>query len=179
MLLWPFCCSHLLLLLLPIFFILLIHHPYQNTDMMNRPPNTFASRLVAATAAAPLTTTTAAANNSNTYGNKPECIPLNDVCIPMPGNDSASSLSWSPVVWNNGSSSSKSNLLVSSNWDSGVRLWKVGQSQQQQQQQQPGAEATSMKTVQAIPQAMGTLLLCYSSFSHLLNVERDNDSGSE
>jgi hypothetical protein len=141
--------------------------------MMNRPPRSFASRLGAATTAAPLTTTTAAANNSNTYGNKPECISLNDVCIPMPGNDSTSSLSWSPVVWNNSSSgNSKSNLLVSSNWDSGVRLWKVEQSQQQQQQ--PGAGAASMKTVRAIPQAMGTLLLSSSSssFSHLLNAER-------
>jgi mRNA export factor len=42
-------------------------------------------------------------------------IAPNDFNVPMAGDDGISSLSWSP----------RSNHLVSSNWDGGVRLWEV------------------------------------------------------
>ena len=54
-----------------------------------------------------------------------------DYKVPQPGNDGISSLTWSPA-----------NLLVSSNWDSGVRCWEV---------QEAGGR------IQAVPKAQGKL----------------------
>lgn len=46
---------------------------------------------------------------------KQKSIAPNDCSIPQAGTDGISSLNWSPTA----------NFLVSSNWDSGVRVWEV------------------------------------------------------
>lgn len=61
---------------------------------------------------------------------KPASIASNDFNVPSAGNDCISSLNWSPTA----------NVLVSSNWDGGVRCWDV--------QAQNGQ-------IQAIPKAQG------------------------
>lgn len=64
-----------------------------------------------------------------------------DYSVPQAGNDGISSLSWSP----------NQNILISTNWDGGVRCWEV--------QEQMGQ-------VQAAPKAQGKffLLLAYAVF---------------
>lgn len=52
-----------------------------------------------------------------------------DYSVPQAGNDGISSLTWSPTA----------NILVSSNWDGGVRCWEV-QEQNQQVQATPRAQ---------------------------------------
>ena len=46
---------------------------------------------------------------------KPKSIAPQDCNVPQAGTDGISSLNWSPTA----------NFLVSSNWDSGVRVWEV------------------------------------------------------
>eukprot|EP00537_Pseudo-nitzschia_pungens_P006642 CAMPEP_0172367118 /NCGR_PEP_ID=MMETSP1060-20121228/19327_1 /TAXON_ID=37318 /ORGANISM="Pseudo-nitzschia pungens, Strain cf. cingulata" /LENGTH=355 /DNA_ID=CAMNT_0013091243 /DNA_START=256 /DNA_END=1323 /DNA_ORIENTATION=- len=46
---------------------------------------------------------------------KPRSIAPGDCLVPQAGTDGISSLNWSPTA----------NILVSSNWDSGVRVWEV------------------------------------------------------
>jgi mRNA export factor len=48
-------------------------------------------------------------------GSRPASIAPNDCNVPQAGNDGISSLRWSPTA----------NILVSTNWDSGVRCWEV------------------------------------------------------
>ena len=43
----------------------------------------------------------------------------NDCQVPQPGNDGTSCLEWSPTA----------NILVSGNWDGGVRCWEVAEQQ--------------------------------------------------
>lgn len=57
-----------------------------------------------------------------------------DYSVPQAGNDGISSLSWSP----------NQNILISTNWDGGVRCWEV--------QEQMGQ-------VQAAPKAQGKFFL--------------------
>eukprot|EP00979_Chaetoceros_neogracilis_P001014 scaffold191_cov273-Chaetoceros_neogracile.AAC.29 len=54
-----------------------------------------------------------------------------DYSVPHAGNDGISSLAWSPSA----------NILISTNWDGGVRCWEV---------QEQGGQ------IQAIPKAQGT-----------------------
>lgn len=72
-------------------------------------------------------TTTAAAPGIRTSSIAP-----NDCNVPTPGNDGISSLNFSPT----------GNVLVSSNWDGGVRCWEVQQDPQSGQ-------------IRALPQAQG------------------------
>ena len=58
----------------------------------------------------------------STFGSTPtsttakgSSIAPNDCNVPQPGNDGISSLCWSPTA----------NILVSGNWDAGVRAWEV------------------------------------------------------
>jgi mRNA export factor len=53
-----------------------------------------------------------------------------DCNVPQAGNDGISSLSWSPTA----------NILVSGNWDSGIRCWEVQQQGPQQVAAQPKAQ---------------------------------------
>jgi hypothetical protein len=55
-----------------------------------------------------------------------------DIALPSAGNDSTSSLSWSPTA----------NILVASNWDAGIRCWEV-QQQGAQMAATPKAQGTS------------------------------------
>jgi len=63
--------------------------------------------------------------------NRPASIAPNDCNVPQAGDDGISSLSWSPTA----------NILVSSNWDSGVRCWEVME-QNGQIQANPKAKVT-------------------------------------
>lgn len=54
-----------------------------------------------------------------------------DYQVPQAGNDGIASLTWSPT----------SNILVSANWDGGVRCWEC---------QEQGGQ------IQAVPKAQGT-----------------------
>ena len=51
----------------------------------------------------------------STSGGNTASIANTDCQVQSPGNDGTSSLSWSPTA----------NILVSSNWDGGVRCWEV------------------------------------------------------
>jgi mRNA export factor len=64
---------------------------------------------------------------------RPSSIAPNDHSVPQPGNDGVSTLTWSPTA----------NILVSGNWDSGIRCWEV------QVQDQTGQ-------IMATPKAQGT-----------------------
>ena len=55
-----------------------------------------------------------------------------DYKVPQPGNDGISSLTWSP----------NSNILISTNWDAGVRCWECQEMNGQ---------------IQAVPKAQGEL----------------------
>ena len=55
------------------------------------------------------------AATGGTVNGKPKSIAPNDCNVPQAGTDGISSLNWSPTA----------NFLVSSNWDSGVRVWEV------------------------------------------------------
>jgi WD40 repeat protein len=66
---------------------------------------------------------------------RPGSIAPNDHSVSQPGNDGVSTLTWSPTA----------NILVSGNWDSGIRCWEV------QVQEQTGQ-------IMATPKAQGTLL---------------------
>lgn len=59
----------------------------------------------------------------------PNALTPNDCCVPQPGNDGITSLEWSPTA----------NILVSGNWDGGVRCWQV-QEQGGQIQATPAAQ---------------------------------------
>jgi len=50
-----------------------------------------------------------------TASNRPATIGPNDHMVAQAGNDGVSSLVWSPTA----------NILVSGNWDSGIRCWEV------------------------------------------------------
>lgn len=67
-------------------------------------------------------------------GGRSTSISPNDCNVPTAGNDGISSLSFSPT----------SNVLVSTNWDSGIRCWDIQQDQGSGQ-------------VRAMPQAQGML----------------------
>ena len=69
---------------------------------------------------------------------KPKSIAPQDCNVPQAGTDGISSLNWSPVA----------NFLVSSNWDSGVRVWEVQANPantQQPVQAQPKAQVNHDK----------------------------------
>jgi WD40 repeat protein len=76
-------------------------------------------------------TSTVASQPGATAG-RATSIAANDCVVPSPGNDGISSLNFSPT----------SNALVSTNWDSGVRIWDV-------QFDQPTSQ------IRANPQAQG------------------------
>ncbi|VEU39927.1 unnamed protein product [Pseudo-nitzschia multistriata] len=61
---------------------------------------------------------------------KPRSIAQGDCCVPQAGTDGISSLNWSPTA----------NFLVSSNWDSGVRVWEVQCNAPNQVAAQPKAQ---------------------------------------
>lgn len=68
---------------------------------------------------------------STSASTKPKSIGPNDCNVPQAGTDGISSLNWSPTA----------NFLVSSNWDSGVRVWEVQANPANQQcQAQPKAQ---------------------------------------
>lgn len=75
---------------------------------------------------------------SNTSPSNASASPNDHNIGPSAGNDGISSLVWSPV----------SNLLVSTNWDGGVRCWEV---------QEQGGQIRSM------PKAQGEHLLMKAS----------------
>lgn len=64
-------------------------------------------------------------------------IAPNDFNVPQAGNDGISTLTWSPT----------SNILVSGNWDGGIRCWEAQEMNQQ---------------VRAIPKAQGTFRFVFS-----------------
>ena len=76
--------------------------------------------------------TLSSSSSSNNNGNNSGTNANPDYSVPQAGNDGISSLTWSPT----------SNLLVSTNWDSGVRCWECQ------------SDAASQQ-VQAIPKAQG------------------------
>jgi mRNA export factor len=59
----------------------------------------------------------------------PNALTPSDCCVPQPGNDGISCLKWSPTA----------NILVSGNWDGGLRCWQV-QEQGGQIQAMPAAQ---------------------------------------
>jgi mRNA export factor len=67
---------------------------------------------------------------SPTVSNKTSSIATYDCVVPQAGNDGISSLSWSPTA----------NILVSSNWDSGIRCWEIQQQSTQQFVAMPKAQ---------------------------------------
>jgi mRNA export factor len=67
---------------------------------------------------------------------RPSSIAPNDCNVQSAGNDGISSLSWSPT----------SNILVSGNWDSGVRCWEV-QEQGGQIRATPKAQGKHMQYI--------------------------------
>lgn len=68
--------------------------------------------------------------SGGTTGGTATSIAPTDHCVTSAGNDGISSARWSPSA----------NILVSTNWDGGVRCWEVQESQQQ---------------VRALPKAQG------------------------
>lgn len=69
-------------------------------------------------------------SSGGTTGGTNASIAPTDHCVPSADNDGISSAIWSPSA----------NILVSTNWDGGVRCWEVQESQQQ---------------VRALPKAQG------------------------
>ena len=66
--------------------------------------------------------------------NRPSSIAPADHNVAQPGNDGVSSLTWSPTA----------NILVSGNWDSGIRCWEV-QEQNGQILATPKAQGTNVR----------------------------------
>jgi WD40 repeat protein len=76
----------------------------------------------------------------------------NDYNVPQPGNDGISSLKWSPAA----------NILVSSNWDGGVRCWEV-EEQGGQIRATPRAQGTLYDALRVYSPYMFPLLSCGAS----------------
>ena len=70
-----------------------------------------------------------------TGSTKQASIAPTDCNVPQAGNDGISSLSWSPTA----------NILVSGNWDSGVRCWEVAEPAGGQIQANPKAQGKSFR----------------------------------
>jgi hypothetical protein len=81
--------------------------------------------------------TTTTASPSPAGGNR--TMAATDIALPSAGNDSTSSLSWSPTA----------NILVASNWDAGIRCWEV-QQQGAQMAATPKAQGTSRVVVELL-----------------------------
>jgi mRNA export factor len=75
-------------------------------------------------------------------GQHPASIGPTDANVPSAGNDGISSLTWSPTA----------NILVSSNWDGGVRCWEV-QEQGGQIRAAPKAQVTHENNAPALDSA--------------------------
>ena len=91
------------------------------------------------------TRTTAAPATARARATTNKTLVADDVNVPQAGNDGISSLNWSP----------KANILVSSNWDSGIRCWDV--------QEQMGQPVAVPKLVASHENNSPVLDTCFSS----------------